>query len=86
MANSLIMKENLSVLREKLSTIEFLLKTQAEEIQIFRRLNPSANHEDLLMAQQKSTRTSLELLRDEIDELIDIVVLTSAKIKTMETE
>ena len=56
------MKENLSILCEKLSTIEYLLKTQAAEIQTYRSQNPSANYEDLLIAQQKATRTNFEML------------------------
>lgn len=75
------MKEHLSLLLEKLTTIEFLLKTQAEKIQIFRRLNPSVNHEDLLIAQQKSTRTTFEIFRGEIDELAHISILLFEKAK-----
>jgi hypothetical protein len=73
------MKENLSILCEKLSTIEYLLKTQAAEIQTYRSQNPSANYEDLLIAQQKATRTNFERLRDDIDEL---VLFTAAFLKS----
>jgi NOL1/NOP2/fmu family ribosome biogenesis protein len=67
----------LTILIEKMDQILLLIKKLGSEIKEFRKNNPHASHEDLLIAQQKATRTSFELLRDEVDELVDIVVLTS---------
>jgi len=84
--NKLIIKEYLSILDEKLFNIESLLNKQIEEIQAFRSNNPSANHEDLLIAQQKATRTTFEILRDEIDEFAFISTSKYQKEKDVEEE
>jgi hypothetical protein len=84
--NKLIIKEYLSILDEKLFNIESLLNKQIEEIQAFRSNNPSANHEDLLIAQQKATRTTFEILRDEIDEFSLISTSKYQKEKDVEEE
>lgn len=80
------MKEHLTILVEKLSTIEYLLKEQTKKFEEIRKENPSANHEDLLIAQQKSTRATFEILRDEIDELVNISILLSGKAKNDDEE
>jgi hypothetical protein len=86
MADILTMKEHLTILFEKISTIYHLLKEQTKKFEEIRKENPSANHEDLLIAQQKSIRTSFELLRDEVDELVNISILLCKKAKKAEEE
>ena len=82
----LIIKEYFILLEEKLLNIESLLNKQIEEIQAFRSNNPSANHEDLLIVQQKATRTTFEILRDEIDELHLVSTLKYQKEKDVDDE
>ncbi len=84
--SQLIIKEYLSILDEKLLNIESLLNKQIEEIQAFRINNSFANHEDLLIAQQKATRTTFEILRDEIDELVLISTAKYQKEKDVDDE
>ena len=81
-----IIKEYFNLLEEKLLNIESLLNKQIEDIQAFRSNNPSANHEDLLIAQQKATRTTFEILRDEIDELNFVSTLKYQKEKDVDDE
>jgi hypothetical protein len=76
-SSSLTIKECLTTLIEKIDQIALLIKKLDSETTEFRKNNPHASHEDLLIAQQKATRTTFEILRDEIDELVDIVVLIS---------
>lgn len=84
--SQLIIKEYFILLEEKLLNIESLLNKQIEEIQAFRSNNPSANHEDLLIAQQKAIRTTFEILRDEIDEFALISTSKYQKAKDIEEE
>lgn len=79
MTDALTMKEYLNVLREKLATIRYLLKKQIKKFKEIRKENPSAGHEDLLIAQQKSIITSIEMLQGEIDEFVNISIFLYTK-------
>jgi hypothetical protein len=67
-------KELLTHILNKLERLEQKIERQEEDIRIFlvsrdRSYEPS----DLLIAQQKATRTSVELLREEIEELHQVI-------------
>jgi hypothetical protein len=67
-------KELLTHIMNKLERLEQKIERQEEDIRIFlasrdRSYEPS----DLLIAQQKATRTSVELLREEIEELHQVI-------------
>jgi hypothetical protein len=64
-------KELLNHILNKLERLEQKIEKQNEDVRIFlagrdRNYDPSS----LLIAQQKATRTSVELLREEVDELV----------------
>ena len=62
----------------RLEAIESMLNKQEEAIKAYKLQNPgNFNAHELLTAGLKSTRTSFELLRDEIEEFHQLV-LTSA--------
>jgi hypothetical protein len=62
--------EDLGRLLEKMNKLEDYLKRQEDQTLRFKEANPSfPNYQDLLVAQCKATRTSFELMRDEIEEL-----------------
>ena len=67
-------KELLNHILNKLERLEQKIEKQNEDVRIFlagrdRNYDPSS----LLIAQQKATRTSVELLREEVDELHQII-------------
>lgn len=63
---------------KRLEAVESMLNKQEEAIKAYKLQNPSNfNAHELLTAGLKSTRTSFELLRDEIEEFHQLV-LTSA--------
>ena len=62
----------------KLEAIELLLNNKEEQIKSFLATSPDAlKSADILIAGLKSTRTSFELLRDEIDELHELTIALS---------
>jgi len=67
-------KELLSHILNKLDRLEQKIERQEEDIRIFLATRDS-NYEpsDLFLAQQKATRTSVELLREEIEELHQVI-------------
>lgn len=67
-------KELISYILNKLEKLEQKIEKQNEDVRIFlagrdTNYDPSS----LLIAQQKATRTSVELLREEVDELHQII-------------
>lgn len=67
-------KELLNHILNKLDRLEHKIERQNEDVRIFlagrdTNYDPSS----LLIAQQKATRTSVELLREEVDELHQII-------------
>ncbi|MBU6184494.1 MAG: hypothetical protein KGO98_04435 [Rickettsiales bacterium] len=67
-------KELISHILNKLEKLEQKIEKQNEDVRIFltgrdTNYDPSS----LLIAQQKATRTSVELLREEVDELHQII-------------
>ncbi|WPY01620.1 hypothetical protein Trichorick_01534 (plasmid) [Candidatus Trichorickettsia mobilis] len=68
-------KESLSLILNKLEAIDSKLEQQEEDIKAYiEQSSASLESNDLLIAGLKSTRTSFELLRDEIDELHQLTV------------
>jgi len=63
---------------KKLEAIEARLDIKEEQIKSYLATNPDAlKSVDVLVAGLKSTRTSFELLRDEIDELHELTIALS---------
>ena len=77
------MNEKLTEIREiliqilkKLETIELKIERQADDIKTYiEQQELDSETSKLLMAQQKATKTSIEILRDEIEELHQVVKL-----------
>ena len=68
-------RESLTSIFKKLEAIEFQLERQGENIKVYIKQNNSdLDSNESLIAGLKSTRTSFELLRDEIDELHQLMV------------
>ena len=68
-------KESLTLILNKLETIESKLEQQEKDIKEYMEQSPaSLDSNELLVAVLKSTKTSFELLRDEIDELYQVTV------------
>lgn len=67
-------KELIGHILNKLEKIEQKIEKQNEDLRIFLAGKDSSYEpSSLLIAQQKATRTSLELLREEVDELHQII-------------
>ena len=67
-------KELLGHILNKLEKLEQKIEKQNEDLRIFLAGKDSSYEpSNLLIAQQKATRTSLELLREEVDELHQII-------------
>lgn len=63
-------KESVNLILNQLECIEFKPEEQNKDIKTYiERSSTNLNLNELLIAGLKSTRTSFELLRDEIDEL-----------------
>jgi hypothetical protein len=68
-------RERLTLIFNKLETIESKLVRQEEDIKAYMEQSPaSLDSNELLVAGLKSTKTSFELLRDEIDELHQVTI------------
>jgi len=68
-------RESLTIILNKLETIESKLEQQEEDIKEYMKQSPaSLDSNELLVAGLKSTKTSFELLRNEIDELHQLTV------------
>jgi len=69
-------KDLLRLILKKLETTELKIERQANDIQTYiKHRGLDSETSKLLMAQQKATKTSIEILRDEIDELHQVVKL-----------
>ena len=69
-------KDLLSLILNKLETTELTIERQADEIKTYIEQHElDLETSKLLMAQQKATKTSIEILRDEIEELHQVVKL-----------
>jgi hypothetical protein len=67
-------KELLSHILNKLDRLEQKIERQEEDIRIFLTSRDSSYEpSSLFLAQQKATRTSVELLREEIEELDQVI-------------
>ena len=67
-------KELIGHILNKLEKLEQKIEKQNEDLRIFLAGKDSSYEpSNLLIAQQKATRTSLELLREEVDELHQII-------------
>lgn len=65
----------LTLMFNKLETIDFKLKKQEEDIKAYmKQCSANLNSNELIIAGLRSTRTYFELLRDEIDELHQLTV------------
>ena len=68
-------RESLNLILNKLQTIDSKLDRQEEDIKAYiERGLVNLDSNELLIARLKSTRTSFELLRDEIDELHQVTI------------
>ena len=71
-------KEFYPLILKKLEAIEVLLNNKEVEIKTYlARYHEALKSADVLLAGLKSTRTSFELLRDEIDELHELTIALS---------
>jgi hypothetical protein len=74
MVNLSQIKELLNQILNKLETTELKIERQAEEInEYIQKHGVDSESGNLLIAQGKSTKTSIELLREEIEELHQVV-------------
>lgn len=68
-------RDTLTFILNKLEAIDSKLEQQEEDIKAYIEQRPaSLDSNELLIAGLKSTRTSFELLRDEIDELHQVTI------------
>ena len=66
--------ELLNHIMNKLERLEQKIEKQEEDIRIFlASRDRTYESSDLLIAQQKATRTSLELLREEVEEVNQVI-------------
>jgi hypothetical protein len=71
-------KEFYSLILKKLEAIERNLDHKEEQIKSYLAANPDAlKSADVLLAGLRSTRTSFEVLRDEIDEMHQLTIALS---------
>jgi gas vesicle protein len=69
-------RELLSLILNKLEATELKIERQANDIKTYIEQHKlDSETSKLLMAQQKATKTSIEILRDEIEELHQVVKL-----------
>ena len=74
---------------KKLEDVEVLLSRQEEDITVYMKQSPTnLDSNELLAAGLRSTRTSFELLRDEVDELyqLTVAIARGSHDKNTETE
>lgn len=75
-------KELLTQILNKLETTELKIERQGEDIKTYiEKCGELPHRSELLIAQQKVTRTSIELLREEIEELHQVMKIIFSKIK-----
>ena len=74
---------------KKLEDVEVLLSRQEEDITVYmKQSSTNLDSNELLAAGLRSTRTSFELLRDEVDELyqLTVAIARGSNDKNTETE
>lgn len=74
---------------KKLEDVEVLLSRQEEDIKVYmKQSSTNLDSNELLAAGLRSTRTSFELLRDEVDELyqLTVAIARGSNDKNTETE
>lgn len=75
-------REALTLILNKLETIESKLEKQEKDIKAYMEQNPaSLDCNELIIAGLRSMKTSFELLRDEVDELNAPVIMLFKKHK-----
>jgi|GEM_PF-1151174 chromosome segregation ATPase len=68
-------KDSLVFILSKLESIEKQARKQEEEIENYAKKNRAVDVNELVAAHLKSTKTSIELLRQEIEELHQLIIL-----------
>ena len=80
-------RELLSLILNKLEATELKIERQANDIKTYIEQHKlDSETSKLLIAQQKATKTSIEILRDEIEELHQVVKLIFNKIGSDQTK
>ena len=74
-------KDSLVFILDKLENMEKQVRKQEQEIENYIKKNRSIDFNELVAAHLKSTKTSIELLREEIDELQQLITLLFEGIK-----
>lgn len=78
MSEEAVINEFYPLILKKLEAIEVLLSNKEEQINSYLATNPEAlESADVLLAGLRSTRTSFEVLRDEIDEMHQLTIALS---------
>jgi len=75
------LKDSLVFILDKLENMEKQVRKQEHEIENYIKKNRSIDFNELVAAHLKSTKTSIELLREEIDELQQLITLLFNGIK-----
>ncbi|MFN9477221.1 MAG: hypothetical protein ACK57M_02250 [Rickettsiales bacterium] len=75
------LKDSLIFILDKLENMEKQVRKQEQEIENYIKKNRSIDFNELVAAHLKSTKTSIELLREEIDELQQLITLLFEGIK-----
>jgi cell fate regulator YaaT (PSP1 superfamily) len=75
------LKDSLVFILDKLENMEKQVRKQEQEIKNYIKKNRSIDFNELVAAHLKSTKTSIELLREEIDELHQLITLLFEEIK-----
>ena len=68
-------KDSLVFILDKLENMEKQVRKQEQEIENYIKKNRSIDFNELVAAHLKSTKTSIELLREEIEELQQLITL-----------
>ncbi len=75
------LKDSLVFILDKLENMEKQVRKQEQEIENYIKKNRSIDFNELVAAHLKPTKTSIELLREEIDELQQLITLLFEGIK-----
>ncbi len=74
-------KDSLVFILDKLENMEKQVRKQEQDIENYIKKNRSIDFNELVAAHLKSTKTSIELLREEIEELQQLITLLFEGIK-----
>jgi cell fate regulator YaaT (PSP1 superfamily) len=75
------LKDSLVFILDKLENMEKQVRKQEQEIENYIKKNRAVDFNELVAAHLKSTKTSIELLREEIEELHQLITLSFKEIK-----